>query len=106
MKGRLMVAENAIGRHESDISKLWEKVNSMEICISSLPRIEKTLEAMGKSLEELNKCKLVDEGASRQRRTLWDDYRDWIKQAIFIILGAVALFAWQATIHMYGGGAK
>jgi hypothetical protein len=102
MKGRLMVAEDAIKRLDVDVKELKSKVTSIDICISCLPRIEETQKQVLEELKEIRECRLLEEGAANQKKTLWDNNKDWITKLIFVIAGVVALWVWQVTQMAYG----
>jgi len=104
VNGRVMVLEKDVKRHENDLSKLWEKVSAMDLCLTALPRIETLQAEIASELKDLKECKLREEGAARMKTGTWAVYGPWIKDIVFLVLGAVAIILWQTALNLNGVG--
>lgn len=78
LHARLLVLEKDSTRHEVDISQIWGRVSSLEICAASLPQIQKSLESISTKVENLTNCAVKEEGTTLAFLTL----REWALLAI------------------------
>lgn len=81
LHARLCVVESDSKRHEADISRLFGKVNSLEVCASSLPKIEKALEKIQEKVDSIRSNDECEAGKSIAYLTL----REWAILAIAIM---------------------
>ena len=83
LHARVCVLEADNTRHEASIDHLYSKVSALEICSSSLPKIEKNLEEIAKKVDALTAASQSSQGEKIAFLTL----REWV----IIALSAAAL---------------
>lgn len=73
LHARVSVLEANDTRHEASIDQLYSKVSALEICSSSLPKIEKNLEEIAKKVDALTAASQSSAGEKVAFLTL----REW-----------------------------
>ena len=73
LHARVCVLEADNTRHEASIDQLYSKVSALEICSSSLPKIEKNLEEIAKKVDALTAASQSNAGEKVAFLTL----REW-----------------------------
>lgn len=111
MKTRMALAEDKLGRLESEQGDQGKRITAIEFCINGIPRIEKALEEFSKEtttqLKYLNECKIANEATAKAKvswlespvgKLVWDLARATI----------IGVIAWAALVNQHvilAGGA-
>lgn len=108
LAGRVLVLENDNKRHEKNISELWDKVSEHDICVASLPKIEKSLETMGKQLTNLDNCRITEETRAKEAKSkisFWDSkWGDRLWTIIASIAAVIGTLLAAMALHINFGG--
>lgn len=78
LHARVSVLEANDIRHETDINQLFGKVSALEVCASSLPKIEKSLERLNDKVDALAACSQTANGEKIAYLTM----REWLLLAV------------------------
>lgn len=81
LHARVSVLEANDTRHEADINQLFTKVSALEVCASSLPKIERSLEKIGDKVDALS----ASDEARNGERFAFLTIREWIILGIAIL---------------------
>jgi len=103
LHARVSVLENDNHRHEKDLRELWEKTTCLEVCASSLPTISTDLKEIKAAQKATEQRLLEKEAEEKGEEGFMERNRTWIINAIFLILGALAVFFWNIAAHIQYG---
>ncbi len=74
----IAVLKRDSSRHETDITKLWEKITTLEICTNSLPKIEKSVEKIATEMEGLKRELATSRACDQGQRIAYLTMREWL----------------------------
>lgn len=108
LHARVSVLESDNKRHESDLSKIWEKVTTLEVCASSLPGIDLALKEIRDKVDRMDKAITSRDAAVKAehdvcKKISWlEKWQPLIAPIFASILTGLLVFGLAVYLHVFG----
>ena len=102
LHARLCVVESDSKRHEEDISQLFGKVSSLEVCASSLPEMKDDVSQIRIAVDQFKDWMTREEGVRTGKQAIWATYREPILRLIYFLASLLVLGIYEIWQHLAG----